>query len=358
MSPCSSISTSSHSSTSSARSKTTAASDALRYEYDDHYFLTDPDEFIYEFYPLASEWQLIRQRPITLAEFEQLPFVRSLFFKYGLYFPQRDIRSVLHADSSGAVTIKIGMPTHMVPSLIFHYNLRYYDSDCEYYQDVSLKRYVMQSVESGPVASSSASSPETSIANVVTFRVHLPENGAYLIDIFANATTPKQYISGEPMKFKSVCKFKIVAKGLRSVMIPLPNCTNGEYGPMKATRLFGIIPITHDSALITVANDKRVLEIQLRMTRPMQNFVASLHKNGYDECQLSKGIHIYIDGDIVYVTVKFFMDGQYGLDLYTRDQVCANDAQSTPAAADSSKDNVLTHCCKYLINVSTPNARQ
>lgn len=126
-----------------------AADDSLRYEYDDHYFLTDPDEFIYEFYPLSPEWQLIKARPITLVEFEQLPFIRSLFFKYGLYFPQPDIRSVLHTDTSGATTIKIGMPTHMIPSLIFHYNLKYYDSDLEHYEGVSLKRFVMQSVESG-----------------------------------------------------------------------------------------------------------------------------------------------------------------------------------------------------------------
>lgn len=125
------------------------SNDSLRYEYDDHYFLTDPDEFIYEFFPLASEWQLIKQRPISLAEFEQLPFVRSLFFKYGLYFPQANIKSVLQADSSGATTIKIGMPTHMIPSLIFHYNLKYFDNDLEHYDGICLKRFVMQSVESG-----------------------------------------------------------------------------------------------------------------------------------------------------------------------------------------------------------------
>ncbi|GBO45381.1 Hillarin [Araneus ventricosus] len=56
-------------------------SDSLRYEYDDHYFLTDPKEFIYEFFPLQQEWQLLKV-PITLLEFEELPFVRSLFFRY------------------------------------------------------------------------------------------------------------------------------------------------------------------------------------------------------------------------------------------------------------------------------------
>ena len=73
---------------------------SLRYEYDDHYFLTDPKEFIYEFYPLQSEWQLLKN-PITLAEFEELPFVRSLFFRYQLSFPSDNMKSVMPTDSTG-----------------------------------------------------------------------------------------------------------------------------------------------------------------------------------------------------------------------------------------------------------------
>ena len=77
-----------------------AKSDSLRYEYDDHYFLTDPKEFIYEFFPLQSEWQLLKN-PITLEEFEELPFVRSLFFRYQLSFPSDNMKSVMHTDSTG-----------------------------------------------------------------------------------------------------------------------------------------------------------------------------------------------------------------------------------------------------------------
>lgn len=65
------------------------------------------------------------------------------------------------------------------------------------------------------------------------------------MDIFANAVTPKEYLTGEPMKFKSVCKFKICCEELQTVMVPLPDCASGEWGPTKATRLFGLVPITH-----------------------------------------------------------------------------------------------------------------
>ena len=51
--------------------------------YQDHYFLTDPDKFIFEFFPLAAEHQFL-EHPITRDEFEQLPLLRSTFFHFGL----------------------------------------------------------------------------------------------------------------------------------------------------------------------------------------------------------------------------------------------------------------------------------
>lgn len=199
---------------------------------------------------------------------------------------------------------------------------------------------------------------------MVSFRVHLPESGAFILDIFANSITPNQYISGEPMRFKSVCKFKIVAKNLKTVMIPLPDCASGEFGPMKATRLFGIIPLTHEASLISVKpspiDGSHQLEIQFRMARPLVDFMATLHKNGYDERQLSRLCKIYIEGDIITISMKFFEEGQYGLDIYTRDRVvlerAAQSAEGSSKAqkmAASKQKQLLTHCCKYLINVKS-----
>lgn len=202
--------------------------DSLRYEYDDHYFLTDSREFIYEFFPLQEEWQLLK-RSITLTEFENLPFVRSLFFRYGLHFADEGYGSVVFTDDTGAATIRLAMPSDMQESLIFHYNLKFYEGEENLYNNLSLKRFVMQSV----------------IGNIVSFRVHAPSSGAFLLDIFANYITPQEYLTGDPMKFKSVCKFKIVCEELQTVMVPLPDCASGEWGPTKATRLFGLIPITY-----------------------------------------------------------------------------------------------------------------
>lgn len=301
--------------------------DSLRYEYDDHYFLTDPKEFIYEFFPLQPEWQLL-QNPISLGEFEDLPFVRSLFFRYGLYFPDPDTKAVMFTDSTGAATVKIAMPSHLQSSLIFHYNLKLYESEGDSFEGVSLKRFVMQSV----------------LGNIIAFRVHAPSSGSFLLDIFANAVTPQEYLTGEPMKFKSVCKFKICCQNLESVMVPLPDCASGEWGPTKATRLFGLVPITHQDALIFAG---RELEIQFRMSRQLTDFMATLHKNGVEEKRLSRFVGYNISDDIITFNISFPEEGQYGLDIYTREKASIDDF--------SGEKHLLTHCCKYLINSSKRN---
>lgn len=368
--------------------------DALRYEYDDHYFLTDPQEFIFEFYPLTSEWQLLAQ-PLTLNEFEQLPFVRSLFFRYGLYFAAADqdedtsigigdnssvngsngssnsagrsnnnadssygdlthsdgnshhiqctphlsyhhtdrwhpsvvlraCQAVLHTDRSGAATVRIGMPTRLAPALIFHYNLRFYGRDGpDEHEGVSLRRFVLQSASN----------------NVVRFRVHAPVAGQFVLDVFANATSARRYVAGEPIKFKSVCKLRLLANDLRTAMLPLPACASGEWGPLKATRLFGLIALTHPHALIT--SDSHSLELQFRMSRPLGDFLASVHRNGVDDARLARCVSVRVSNDVVSFSLRLPADGQYGLDIYTRE----------PGPAHGDKQ-LLTHCCKYLINVA------
>ena len=39
--------------------------DLIKYEYDEHYFLTDPEDFIMEFWPYDPKWQLL-DSPISL----------------------------------------------------------------------------------------------------------------------------------------------------------------------------------------------------------------------------------------------------------------------------------------------------
>ena len=189
---------------------------------------------------------------------------------------------------------------------------------------------------------------------MVAFRVHAPCSGALLLDIFANAVTPQEYLTGEPMKFKSVCKFKILCEDLQTVMVPLPDCASGEWGPAKSTRLFGLVPVSHEDALVFAG---RELDISFRMNRPLTDFMATLHKNGLEEKRLSKYVSHRISSDnVVTLSVTFPEEGQYGMDIYTREVNSSNhlngkhDEMNGGGRNGNSEKHLLTHCCKYLIN--------
>lgn len=52
-------------------------------EFDGHYFMTPPSEFVYDHLPEDAGWQLL-DKPVSKSDFEQLVHVKSRFFRYGL----------------------------------------------------------------------------------------------------------------------------------------------------------------------------------------------------------------------------------------------------------------------------------
>lgn len=54
---------------------------------------------------------------------------------------------------------------------------------------------------------------------------------------------------------------KVVCDSLQVIMVPLPECASGEWGPAKATRLFGLRPVSHFDAIV---NAGRSVEIKFR----------------------------------------------------------------------------------------------
>ena len=51
----------------------------LRYTYNEYYFLTNPEEFIYSHFPTDSRWQLLA-RAVKPEKFQQMAYLRPGFF--------------------------------------------------------------------------------------------------------------------------------------------------------------------------------------------------------------------------------------------------------------------------------------
>ncbi|XP_067679021.1 hillarin-like [Haliotis asinina] len=317
--------------------------DQIRYQYDEHYFLTDPDEFIQEFWPYEQKWQLL-VTPITLPEFEALPFVRSVFFHYGMRFDQSRL-AVLETDDKGGVKISIKIPEELENDLVFFYQLRFADKERKHeltYRGASLERFVFQ----------------TMVDNTVTFSVHVPTVADYFFEIFANKIDETNRCVEEnnanfaPFRLKCACKFKILCTTMSGKMHPLPNCAAGEWGPKKALRHFGLAAVpfeggessdnveTSKAGILTV---EEKFSVKFNIPRPLQ-FVAKLRMNQVEDQILDPFVHLSADAKILTITITLPQTGQYGIDLYARPK-------------GVSDCNTLSHACKYLINctkVDTP----
>ena len=296
----------------------------IRYQYDEHYFLTDPDEFIQEFWAEDLDWQLL-EKAVILEEFESMPFVRSVFFHYGLEF-DLVMKSVLYTDNKGGTEVKIKVPTEFEKDLVFHYQIRFADRERRHeteFRGAKLERFVFHSLVEG----------------FALFSVHVPMPSSYFLEIFANKIDETNKIGDDPnatmmpFRLKCACKFKIVCEELVGKMHPLPNCASGEWGPSKGQRHFGLKAATHTTGVINVDNQT---EVRFRLPRPLY-FLCKLRMNGVDDTVLERYVHHSVEDNTLIVKVQPPQPGQYGLDVYARPE-------------DATDSHTLAHACKYLIN--------
>lgn len=77
-------------------------------QYQEHYFLTPPGEFIYSNLPEVPRWQLLPAR-ISKREFEMLPFYRHGYFRYGLRQLGNEASCII--SCSGSMKIRFSAPS-------------------------------------------------------------------------------------------------------------------------------------------------------------------------------------------------------------------------------------------------------
>jgi len=84
-------------------------------QFQDHYFLTPPEQFIYDHFPKQARWQLLKP-PISKSEYDKRVYLRPAFFRTGLTVgshPQGTINTrnqvtiVLKAPKNAVLTAKL-----------------------------------------------------------------------------------------------------------------------------------------------------------------------------------------------------------------------------------------------------------
>ena len=185
--------------------------DLMTYKCDEFYFLTDPEEHIYQHFPDKTEWQLMKE-PISMEDFIRMPVVKSPFFNSKLSFMLHQ-QSVVEAHD-GMVDIRL--LTHKLMSFAAKLKSRDKRIPADLLQDRAMVR---------------------TIGNEVIFTVNLPSPGSYYLDLFAASEWGSDSMD-------NICGFQIRCKGVNNdahMTFPQMGC----YGRTPAFLKYGLVEKTH-----------------------------------------------------------------------------------------------------------------
>jgi len=218
----------------------------MTYHVDEFYFLTDPEEHIYQHFPDDQRWQLLR-RPLTMEDFVRLPLVKSPFFNHRVQFSVAT-QSVVRAVD-GHVDIRLITPT----LLGFAAKLRPAkdDNTGSSLNDRCLVR---------------------SIGSMVVVSAALPKPGRYYLDVYVGDDWTSSSMD-------SACSFRVncrsVAQSVAGVSYPPGIC----FGATPDCARCGISQDTrHDPVVVA---DGTQLSLRLKTPPPAEADVRLTHTMRY-----------------------------------------------------------------------------
>lgn len=279
----------------------------VRYGLDEYYFLIDPRQLIYTHYPDDTNWQLL-ERTYSLEDFENLPPVKSLFFKYGLDLLSHK-NAVIHTDDE--IAVQVGFALYHGPGLEFHFSLAFEDGT-EEIQGMKLARYGLQ--ETGD--------------RFVSFKVRVPDQGSYKFVIYAKAVG-----EGDAEKmYSAVCEYNIVCLSTPIDPNPFPPCSAPTWGMSASTAKKYGVKTNQMAATIGTTNGQA--EVRYKLDKPLL-FMAKLRSNDFSEQDLEGCVMHRVVNDTAIFSISVPQRGEYGLEVF---------------ANEPSKDGkTLFHMCQYLV---------
>ena len=273
--------------------------------------MPDPEQMIYSHFPDDPTLSL-RDEPMTLADFENLVFLKPSFFKQGLKLMSTEDAVINIKDQE--FDLKIGIPPTLdMKNTSFKFTLEMMDTSADQFQGIPLTRFGIQ---------------ET-VGDESRFRFRFPTNGSYLLTLYVKIGEKN---GGSPgMTHSSVCEYLVELDCERPEVKPFPPCIYTNWGPGENAYKYDLVPL-QENAVVNTKEGKA--EVQLGLSKDL-NFLTKLKSNHHGEDLLQKYVMHRIVGNKVVFTVTPPTAGEYGLEIYCRDPV--------------TDGNTLYNACQYLI---------
>ncbi|XP_052220945.1 hillarin-like isoform X2 [Dreissena polymorpha] len=269
------------------REKEVKSSGVTIRQFNEYFFLTDPDEFIYIAFPEQARWQLLC-RQWDFAKFADVPFIRPDYFKFKV-----DIRSKFSGrlkSKAGECHIELacGDPSNMSMTYELYYN--HLESGHEIDANLQLNNYVLLN----------------RAGNRWDFGIRFPEAGVYKCQIVGG----KEYETW-------LCAFKITVDEAMEDCKPLPfNPGKVGYGPTMDTEMAGLKAVSHKTGIVKMFANKPV-EFNFTLTRDIVVRTELLHATIAKE-DLQKYCKMTQKYSNFSVQVSVPEDGEYALAFHAQ----------------------------------------
>uniref|UniRef100_A0A158QIP8 TGc domain-containing protein n=1 Tax=Rodentolepis nana TaxID=102285 RepID=A0A158QIP8_RODNA len=287
--------------------------DNVVYEYDDFYFLMEPQQAVYSHFPEDCRWQLLTKQ-LTLAQFESLPLTKSQFFKCAMDFRGEHhgvvqvldgcIRMTLGFWRPGAFTYKlqhlVGSARSAQPALL---PVRSSDLTNSFemtipgiaggQEQLPLKDFVLQETTD----------------DALNFFIRLPARGAFFLTIYAQDLS--NVVMAKNGTFRAACEYKLVFAEGEACCEPYPACDGMNWGPSWLhARHYGL-EMPHPSGVISLPPGRVTptgehvesghLELRCTRHRPDVQLFTKLKKNYVPDEVLEQFQRIHLsDGEAIF----------------------------------------------------------
>ncbi|WAQ98341.1 HIL-like protein [Mya arenaria] len=259
------------------------------------YFFTDPDQFLKKCLPENQEWQLV-PHPISKTDFEELPFYQPAYFDLKLKEVCHE-SCIVHTEN-GVCEFQMSMPADRAKRYKFNYKLharRNIFAEGEY-DVMALENY----------------SYHYRFEDKEYFHFRFPYIGVFKLDIFCKD-------SKRPLPSDWVCQYKIICAETGVNVKPLPVSSEIGWGPTDALVDLGMDSLTHKHPIINLDTEPVTF---VRFALPKDRTVeieADFVTHGMSSDEMSSHVTVEIEGEVVVVQVSPPGEGEYALQLYTRD---------------------------------------
>lgn len=254
----------------------------------DHYFLTDPEEFIHRCFPDKPDWQLLRT-PLTKDEFLDMPLLMPPFFDYKLKLLTKPKCVLNSKDGMCNISIKSPQIEDMLMTYELYYDVR--ESGSSLPSGVPMDRCVAIMQQKGKIA----------------FSVRFLHPGIYRLDIHGSLIGNALSLLGS---------FKLVCNKTRDNIKPYPCNPDIGFGPNLITNQSGLLSESHHESLISF-NCRRGTEIIFTMSKQMQIQTKLFHQT-IDGQQLKEYVSHRKIGNQLCILLAIPQKGEYVLQINNR----------------------------------------